>query len=203
MKGILSKLSPLPRGVFKISCSTLAFAHHQVPGKNTSATEAAAGEDAGSAPAQPPAPPTKYIRWLKTKGTEAAKLGKDQMPSGPENEVRSRQLQHYCGGLLEQNEDDIIEYLRSGKLHAENTGTLLCGGDITSACPKRSEKGSGAGTKEEEEGASLDDTLDSSKEDSSSGDSVDAGAVGDKGQQHADISASAAAGVGSHSVDEL
>mmetsp|Transcript_32688 Transcript_32688/g.72213 ORF Transcript_32688/g.72213 Transcript_32688/m.72213 type:complete len:174 (+) Transcript_32688:21-542(+) len=78
----------------------------------------------------------KLVRhWAKFEGEGAMDLTNSTRPAKHEEEVRQRQLESFCGAVLEEHEDDLSEAIQAGKF--EDTGVIeafLCR-QTTRICP--------------------------------------------------------------------
>lgn len=77
----------------------------------------------------------KYKRWTKVRGVGAATLEPNATkPDGTESEAREKQLNSFCGSLLEEHDEDVTQALVKGDMdERDSVAPLLCS-KIAKAC---------------------------------------------------------------------
>eukprot|EP00879_Flechtneria_rotunda_P005224 GHRR01005507.1.p1 GENE.GHRR01005507.1~~GHRR01005507.1.p1 ORF type:complete len:301 (+),score=79.80 GHRR01005507.1:153-1055(+) len=75
----------------------------------------------------------KQLVWVKHKGEGSIKVAKNQRPDKNEEEMRVKQLQSFCGLMLEDHEDAVVEALTSDEFYNQGVAPVLCQ-QITSKC---------------------------------------------------------------------
>lgn len=77
-----------------------------------------------------------FRRWARISGAgnEAHRLARGARPTAQENTARSKQLNSYCGSVMERHEDALTEAILGGDVAGGSIDEYLCG-TLVKACP--------------------------------------------------------------------